>query len=143
MKHYDVIIIGAGPAGIFSALELLSHNKKLRILLLEKGKDIEARVCPTKADKVACRTCPECSLLCGWGGAGAFSDGKLTLSRDIGGNLSKYVDDAVLQDLINYTDEIYLRYGAPSNVYGGGGDKNNALKKQGEKKKIIIMTSPA
>lgn len=141
MKKYDVIIIGAGPAGIFSALELLSHNKKLKILLLEKGKDIEARVCPTKADKVACRTCPECSLLCGWGGAGAFSDGKLTLSRDIGGNLSKYVDDAVLQDLINYTDEIYLRYGAPSNVYGGDEDKVNALKNRAEKNRLILIPS--
>ncbi len=141
MKHYNVIIIGAGPAGIFSALELVLHNKKIKILLLEKGKDIDERICPIKARKVTCRTCPECSLLCGWGGAGAFSDGKLTLSKDIGGNLSKYIDEVVLQDLIMYTDKIYLRYGAPSRVYGLDEKKINALKSRAAENRLTLIPS--
>lgn len=141
MKHYDVIIIGAGPAGIFAALEMVSSNKGLKILLLEKGEDIDKRVCPIKAEKVSCRTCPDCSLLCGWGGAGAFSDGKLNLSKDIGGNLSRYIEDSVLQSLIAYTDEIYLRYGAPSNVYGGDTDRVNALKNLAEKNGLVLIPS--
>jgi len=141
MKHYDVIIAGAGPAGIFSALELVSHNKRLKIVLLEKGKDIDARVCPTKVEDVSCRTCPDCNLLCGWGGAGAFSDGKLNLSKDIGGNLPRYIDDATLQNLIMDTDKIYLKYGAPSNVYGGDANKINALKSLAEKNGLILVPS--
>lgn len=141
MKHYDVIIVGAGPAGIFSALELVSHNKGLKIILLEKGKDINERVCPTKVENVSCRTCPDCNLLCGWGGAGAFSDGKLNLSKDIGGNLSRYIDNAVLQNLIAYTDQIYLRYGAPSDVYGDDADKINTLKNLAEKNGLVLIPS--
>ncbi|UCH44724.1 MAG: NAD(P)/FAD-dependent oxidoreductase, partial [Nitrospiraceae bacterium] len=72
MKHYDVIIVGAGPAGIFAALELVSSKQKLKILLIEKGKDIDERECPSALYKTACSTCVECGLLCGWGGAGAF-----------------------------------------------------------------------
>jgi uncharacterized FAD-dependent dehydrogenase len=141
MKHYDVIIVGAGPAGIFSALELLSGNKDLKIIMLEKGKDIDKRICPTQAANVTCRTCPDCSILCGWGGAGAFSDGKLNLSKDIGGNLSRYVSETVLQDLIDYTDGIYLHYGAPSNVYGGDVNEVNALKELAGKNRLQLIPS--
>lgn len=139
MRHYDVIIVGAGPAGIFSALELLSGNKDLKIIMFEKGKDIDDRICPIKAENVTCRTCPDCSLLCGWGGAGAFSDGKLNLSKDIGGNLSRYVDDVVLQRLIDYTDGIYLRYGAPSKTYGDNVDAVDALRKLAEKNRLLLI----
>ena len=147
MKHYDVIIVGAGPAGIFSALELVSpalrgrHKRGLKIVLLEKGKDIEDRTCPMHVEKVSCRACPDCSLLCGWGGAGAFSDGKLNLSKDIGGNLSRYIDDAVLQSLITYTDEIYLQYGAPPNVYGSDTDKINELKNLAGENGLLLIPS--
>jgi uncharacterized FAD-dependent dehydrogenase len=141
MKHYDVIIVGAGPAGIFSALELVSHNRKLKIVLLEKGKDLDARTCPMHVEKVPCRACPDCSLLCGWGGAGAFSDGKLNLSKDIGGNLSRYVNDTVLQSLIAYTDEVYLRYGAPPDIYGGDTDKVNQLRDIAEKNGLLLIPS--
>jgi hypothetical protein len=141
MKRYDVIIVGAGPAGIFSALELVSRNKYLKIILLEKGRDIGARVCPKKFKRVECQACSECNLLCGWGGAGAFSDGKLSLSKDIGGNLSRYVDDKILQRLIEYTDSIYLRYGAPSKVYGSNKNKINRLKKLAEKNGLQLIPS--
>ena len=141
MKKYNVIIVGAGPAGIFSALELLSGNKALKIIMLEKGKDIDKRICPAQGGSISCRTCPDCSILCGWGGAGAFSDGKLNLSKDIGGNLSRYVSETVLQDLIDYTDGIYLRYGAPSNIYGGDINEVNALKELAEKNRLQLIPS--
>jgi uncharacterized FAD-dependent dehydrogenase len=85
MKKYDVIIVGAGPAGIFSALELLKHKRNAKIIIFEKGKDIDKRACPMKIREISCAACPECALLSGWGGAGAFSDGKLNLSPEIGG----------------------------------------------------------
>ncbi len=87
MNHYDVIIVGAGPAGIFAAREIVSSNKGLRVLLLEKGRDINERVCPLKVREISCKACPDCALLSGWGGAGAFSDGKLNLSKELGGFL--------------------------------------------------------
>ena len=119
MKHYNVIIVGAGPAGIFSALELLKQKEDTKILILEKGKNIDRRICPMKIKNISCMTCPECALLSGWGGAGAFSDGKLTLSADIGGFLRRYTDENRLRSLISYVDGIYVSYGAPEEIYGG------------------------
>jgi len=118
VKKYDVIIVGAGPAGIFSALELFRLKADLKILIIEKGKDIDKRICPMKIREISCAACPECSLLSGWGGAGAYSDGKLTLSHETGGFLSRYKDVKILQSLINYADEIWMSYGAPNIVYG-------------------------
>lgn len=141
MKHYDIIIVGAGPAGIFSALELVSQNRGLKIALLEKGKDIDERICPLKVKNISCRACPQCNLLCGWGGAGAFSDGKLNLSKDVGGNLSNYVEDSVLQALITYTDGIYLRYGAPSDIYGDRTEEVNAIQDLAEKNGLRFIPS--
>lgn len=141
MKRYDVIIVGAGPAGIFTALELTSKGKNLEILLLDKGKDIAERECPLKFKKASCKSCLSCALLSGWGGAGAFSDGKLNLSKDIGGNLSKYVDDETLQNLIPYTDRIYLNYGAPSELYGVDVEKVNELKAIASKHDLTLIPS--
>jgi uncharacterized FAD-dependent dehydrogenase len=141
VKHYDVIIVGAGPAGIFAALELVSSNRKLKILMIEKGLDISERVCYLKTDEASCRTCPVCGLLCGWGGAGAYSDGKLSLSKDIGGNLSRYVSEATLVELISYTDDLYQQYGAPSRVYGAETDKVDAIKKNAEKHGLELIPS--
>ena len=141
MKTYDVIIIGAGPAGIFAALEILSSGKKIKVLMIEKGLDIDERVCPSAEKKSSCRTCPECGLLCGWGGAGAFSDGKLTLSKEVGGNLSRYVDNPKLEELIQYTDELYIKYGAPFTVYGGDIAKVNSLIKTAKENRLTLIPS--
>lgn len=114
-KKYDVVIVGAGPAGIFTALEL-SKNENLKILIIEKGKSIEKRKCPTlKVGK--CAKCIPCNIISGWGGAGAFSDGKLNLSREIGGFLNEYLDPNELSALIDYVDKIYLSFGAPETLY--------------------------
>ncbi|MFZ5647386.1 MAG: NAD(P)/FAD-dependent oxidoreductase [Bacillota bacterium] len=115
---YDVIIVGAGPAGIFAALEMVKKRRDSKILILEKGRDIDKRVCPSKEKNIGCLNCNPCSIVCGWGGAGAFSDGKLTLSTEIGGSLEQYIGDRVLSEMIDYVDKIYLEFGAPEVVYG-------------------------
>ena len=112
---YDVVIVGAGPAGIFAALELVKRNG-LKVLMLEKGQEVEARACPARIS--ACRGCAPCSITCGWGGAGAFSDGKLTLSPGIGGWLDDFVGSERLEGLIEEVDRIYLEFGAPDVIYG-------------------------
>jgi uncharacterized FAD-dependent dehydrogenase len=113
---YDVIIVGAGPAGIFSAIELTEKNK-LNILMLDRGPDINQRKCPASRG-FECVHCEPCLLLSGWGGAGAFSDGKLTLSTEVGGWLNQYVSSKELRELVNHVDEIYLKFGATEHVYG-------------------------
>ncbi len=119
--EYDLIIVGAGPAGIFTALELLRKSagpKAPRILLIEKGKPVERRHCPK--DKTGrCVNCkPTCAITTGFSGAGAFSDGKLSLSREVGGELPELIGEDFAQDLIDYTDKIYLEFGADPHVEG-------------------------
>ncbi|MDL2280786.1 NAD(P)/FAD-dependent oxidoreductase [Selenomonadales bacterium OttesenSCG-928-I06] len=116
MKKYDVIIVGAGPAGIFTALELV--EKSAKVLIVEKGRDISKRHCYSAANKTACINCKPCDIVCGWGGAGAFSDGKLTLTTEFGGMLDTYLDNTELTELIDYIDSIYLKFGATPIVYG-------------------------
>ncbi len=118
MESYDVVIVGAGPAGIFCALELVEKRPDLSILMVEKGADIDHRSCPLQVRKTGCSRCAPCFTLSGWGGAGAFSDGKLTLTTDVGGWLHEYVGRAGLAQLIDEVDQVYLRFGAPPLVYG-------------------------
>lgn len=114
---FDVIIIGAGPSGIFCAYELIQKQPDLKILMLEKGRPIEKRVCPKRTTKV-CVGCKPCSITTGFAGAGAFSDGKLSLSPDVGGNLPEILGYDQAQSLIQESDAIYLKFGADKNVYG-------------------------
>ncbi|MGB9715391.1 MAG: NAD(P)/FAD-dependent oxidoreductase [Thermodesulfovibrionales bacterium] len=140
-RGYDVIIVGAGPAGIFSALEILEKKKDAKILLVEKGKDLEKRICPMKIRDISCKTCHECALLSGWGGAGAFSDGKLNLSPEIGGFLSRYIDIEKLRTLINYVDDMYIRYGAPKEIYGGSEEEIQEIERLTSKNNLHFIPS--
>ncbi|BCJ99724.1 NAD(P)/FAD-dependent oxidoreductase [Anaerocolumna chitinilytica] len=117
MQKYDVIIIGAGPSGIFCAYELKSKNQDLKILMVEKGRPIEKRMCPKRTTK-QCVGCKPCSITTGFAGAGAFSDGKLSLSPDVGGNLPEILGYEKTIELLKESDDIYLKFGADTNVYG-------------------------
>jgi len=123
---YDVIIVGAGPAGIFAALELTDD---LKILMLDRGPDINKRKCPASRG-FECIHCEPCLLLSGWGGAGAFSDGKLTLSTEVGGWLNQYISLEELEKLIDYVDKIYLKFGATRHVYGGDLEKIEEIERK-------------
>lgn len=117
-QKYDVVIIGAGPAGIFTALELLRKGSNKKILIVEKGSAIESRRCP-KHKTHQCVNCkPYCHITTGFSGAGAFSDGKLSLSSDVGGDLPRLIGDDLVQETIHYTDGIYLEFGADEHVEG-------------------------
>lgn len=140
-REYDVIIVGAGPAGIFAALEILNKKKTAKILIIEKGKDLEKRICPMKVKEISCKACPECALLSGWGGAGAFSDGKLNLSPEVGGFLSRYIGMEKLKSLINYVDEIYVKYGAPKEIYGGNLDEIHRIEKLASENNLHFIPS--
>ena len=100
MKKYDVIIVGAGPGGIFSAYELITNNSDLKVAVFEEGHLLEKRKCPIDGDKVKkCISCKTCSIMSGFGGAGAFSDGKYNITNDFGGTLYEYIGKKRALDL--------------------------------------------
>ena len=118
-NRYDTVIVGAGPAGIFTALEMHRRGTAQKILIIEKGKAIENRSCP-KHKLGKCVNCKPCSITTGFSGAGAFSDGKLSLSEDVGGDLPQLIGADLARELIDYTDSIYLDFGADTHVEGMG-----------------------
>ena len=110
--NYDVIIIGAGPGGIFSAFELIKLRPELKIAVFEAGHELKARRCPIDGDKVkSCIGCKSCSIMSGFGGAGAFSDGKYNITNDFGGTLYEYIGKKQALDLMRYVDDINMSYG--------------------------------
>ena len=114
---YDVVIIGAGPAGLFAAYELACKSD-FKVLIIDKGKDINNRKCPSLKDFRRCLKCKPCNILCGLGGAGGLSDGKLNLKPDIGGNLEEFVSKKEADELVKQIDEIFLQHGASPKLYG-------------------------
>lgn len=118
MMKTDVVIIGAGPAGIFTALEMIRKGSKKKIVMVEKGKAIEQRKCP-KTELKKCVGCkPYCHITTGFSGAGAFSDGKLSLSYEVGGDLPSLIGEDLAQEMIDYADKIYLEFGADEHIEG-------------------------
>lgn len=115
---YDVIIVGAGPAGIFTALEMVKKESNKKILIIEKGAPVEKRHCPKEETRVCVNCKPYCHITTGFSGAGAFSDGKLSLSYEVGGDLPELIGRQKAQDYINYADQIYLDFGADEHIEG-------------------------
>lgn len=122
---YDVIIIGAGPGGIFSAYELITLNPNLKIGVFEAGHALNKRFCPIDGEKIkACINCKSCSIMSGFGGAGAFSDGKYNITNDFGGTLYEYIGKKKALDLMHYVDEINMKYGGSgTKLYSTAGTK--------------------
>ncbi len=138
---YDVIIIGSGPAGIFAALELVK-DPGLKILMIEKGSDIQNRACPMMESGIPCVQCGLCSILCGWGGAGAYSDGKLTLTSEFGGWLKDYLPVRDITALIDYVDLIYCSFGAGGAVHGEDSGALSQLKKKSAGYNLELIPAP-
>lgn len=127
--EYDVIIIGAGPGGIFSAYELMQQKPSLRVAVFEAGHPLAARRCPIDGEKVkSCVRCKSCSIMSGFGGAGAFSDGKYNITNDFGGTLYEYIGKKQALELMHYVDKINLRYGGEgTKLYSTAGTKFKKL----------------
>ena len=123
--NYDVIIIGAGPGGIFSAYELMRLKPELRVAVFEAGHALDKRRCPIDGDKIkTCIGCKSCSIMSGFGGAGAFSDGKYNITNDFGGTLYEYIGKGKALELMRYVDEINMRYGGEgTKLYSTAGTK--------------------
>ena len=131
MEKYDVIIIGAGPAGLFAAYELITKRKNLKILLLDQGKFAENRICPMNKLGTKCTNCNPCQILSGYGGAGTFSDGKLNFIPKLGkSDLFKYMSQEEAYKIIDDTEEIFTKFGMDSDVFPSNIEKANEIKKK-------------
>ena len=138
-----VVIVGAGPAGIFTALEMLKNGTKKEIVIIEKGASVENRHCP-KSKTGHCMNCkPYCHITTGFSGAGAFSDGKLSLSYEVGGDLPSLVGEDVVQETINYTDKIYIDFGADEHIEGvGNSEAVKDIRKRAIKAGLKLVDCP-
>lgn len=139
-KNYDVVVVGAGPAGIMACYELYLKQPNLKVLLIDKGQDVMYRHCPIKDKKI--KSCPQfkdkepgclpaCSITSGFGGAGAYSDGKFNITSEFGGWLTDYLDKKEVEDIIHYVDELYLKHGATLDITDPTTDKVKEIEHRG------------
>ena len=143
MNKTDVCIIGAGPAGIFTALEMLKLGTKQHIVIVEKGRPVEKRECPKTKTKQCINCKPYCNITTGFSGAGAFSDGKLSLSYEVGGDLPSLIGEDLAQETIHYTDQIYLEFGADTHVEGLGNETEvKAIRKRAIQAGLKLVDCP-
>lgn len=143
MANYDVVIVGAGPAGIFTAIELIRQKSDKKILIIEKGAPVEERRCPKSQTKTCVNCKPFCHITAGFSGAGAFSDGKLSLSCEVGGTLPELIGEQLAQETIEYTDKIYLEFGADERVEGvSEPDKIREIRKKAINANLKLVDCP-
>jgi len=141
MYDYDVIVIGAGPSGIFTALELDRLAPEKRVLVVDSGSTIDRRACPARTSG-QCVHCKTCNIMNGWAGAGAFSAGKLSLSEEVGGNITDYMSVAKSREMIHYADGVYLHYGAPDKVFGKSDKFAEKVSYEARKNNIQLIPCP-
>ncbi len=140
MERFDVAIIGAGEAGIYAGYELAKRNPDLKIIIVDQGPDIYTRSCPIVAGKVTeCIHCSVCSTMCGFGGAGAFSDGKFNFTTEFGGWLTDYIPAKEVMDLIDYVDKVNVAHGATTEVYSTQTPKAQELEKEALKYDLHLL----
>lgn len=128
---YDVAIVGAGPAGLFSAYQLITENKNLKVAVLDKGSCVKNRVCPMNKNGVPCKNCNPCAILAGYGGAGTFSDGKLNFIPRLGkSDLTKYMSETEAYKLIDDTEEIFNKFKMDASIYPSNMDEAVEIRKK-------------
>ena len=128
---YDVVIVGAGPAGLFAAYELIINKPELKILLLDQGKFAKNRMCPMNKKGISCINCNPCNIMSGYGGAGTFSDGKLNFVPKLGkSDLFKYMNEEEANSLIDDTEDIFNKFGMDSEIYPSNMDEANEIRKK-------------
>ena len=140
-NRYDIIIIGAGPAGIFAALEMTDKKPDARMLIVDTGRAISHRTCPARING-QCVHCKPCAIVHGWAGAGAFSDGKLSLSDEVGGQISDYLGHKRAMEYIQRADELYLRFGARKTVHGLNDHRVEEIAYEASRHNIKLLPCP-
>lgn len=140
MKEYDVVIIGAGPAGLFAAYEL-AENSNLKILIIEMGKAVDKRKCPMWITG-ECAKCEPCHILSGIGGSGGLSDGTLNIRPDIGGNLYEFLNEEEAWELVKYVDKIYVKHGAPKKLYQATPEEEEMLSRKAASAGVEFVQIP-
>ena len=139
-ERADVVIIGCGEAGIFAGYELAKRCPELKIVVLEQGADIYSRTCPIVQGKVdRCIQCKTCGTMCGFGGAGAFSDGKFNFTTEFGGWLTDYMEGREVMDLIHYVDSVNVHFGATEKVYSTSTPEAMALEREALKYNLHLL----